>query len=99
MEKNIDQLIANNKDEICFIIGNRINCLFFLKNKQIKSVKISFDILHSILELHLDFLRINQITIINTSNFIDIVNKKERMILMKTGNILNVSRRNWEHFK
>ncbi|MDR1403899.1 MAG: LytTR family transcriptional regulator DNA-binding domain-containing protein [Tannerellaceae bacterium] len=98
-ETSKEKMIDSYLKETCFIIADSAKCFFMIKNGEIKFMKIHMLELLDLLVKYDDFVRINRNVIINTVYFIDIYKNKDRMILMKTGNILKVSRRNWVHFK
>lgn len=90
---------CSNQDKVCFILGNTKICYFIMENKTVEIVKISLvDIInHS--ENQNCYILINRSVIINTQYFVNVFNSKERLILMKTGNILKVSRKCWFNFR
>lgn len=94
-----EYLHLSYKDSICYIIGLEKLSFCFLVDRTIRIEKES---LYNML-LHLKteerFIKINRNMIINTFYFVRILNKKERAILMRTGEILNVSRKYWINFK
>ena len=94
-----EERINDFQSKICFIIGDCFKCFFILQSKEIISMKIHIIELLKLVSKYNNFIRINQYTIINTVYFVDIHESKNRTIIMKTGNILKVSRRNWIHFK
>lgn len=85
--------------DICFILGNESISFFILKDETIRVANISLDEVLNKLELGNYYLKINRSIIINTLYFVCISSKKHRLILMKTGNILKVSRKYWNNFK
>ena len=89
----------NLKKEICFILGNYSNCFLIMSDNTVKVVSVSLQTFQNVSQSDTFLLKINRNIIINTLQFVRIFNSKERLILMKTGNILKVSRRNWSNFK
>jgi len=85
-------------DDTCIITGDCSICLFILKNKEIKSVKIPFPELSNKIAEYADFIKISQNMIINRNHFVEIYETKSRLILMEPENILKVSRKNWNRF-
>lgn len=87
------------EDEICFIIGGHKVCFCFMNDKTISILKASFTEMKDYYELSDTYALINRNMIINTLYFVNVLNVKERLILMQTGNVLKVSRINWKKFK
>lgn len=100
MENNILQEFAEKyHNDICIIILGAIKSVFILQDKSIIVRKILWkDIQDSFYDKQ-KYMKINSDIIINTRYVVNIHDKSKREILMKTGNILKVSRRNWTAFK
>lgn len=90
---------CSNRDKICFILGNSKICYFIMEDKTIEIAKISLMDIMNHPENQNYYILINRSVIINTQYFVNVFNSKERLILMKTGNILKVSRKHWFNFK
>lgn len=86
-------------DDICLVIIGNNKSVFILKDKTIQTRKLSKKNVVELFNENENYIKINSDTIINTTYFIDIISKKDRTILMKTGNILKVSRKGWTYFK
>lgn len=87
------------KKNTCFILSSGRISFFIMGDKTIRIANIPLNDLENFLELESCYIRINRSIIINTQYFVNVFNSKERLILMKTGNILKVSRKNWINFK
>lgn len=85
--------------EVCFILSDNDKSFLIMKDKQVKTIKYPQKTLLEVINEKEEFIKINKNTIINNSYFIAIEDKKKRFILMKTGNILKVSRKKWDYFK
>jgi len=85
--------------ESCFILVDDGICFIVMTDKTIKVIKGTMKSIICNRELPDNYVRINRNIFINTLHFTRVVDRRCRLILMKTGNILKVSRSNWNNFK